>query len=132
MSKDPEATVSNENLTPVQLLTERVITKVFTHYSIPLDITDSIRATFRTKLWRMGRNLSTMGGTKRKQQLQEWRASIWSLKIESREVLRQLHKRARQTEHQLECETLKRHKAEEDVKSLKSELKKLEKTRDEN
>ena len=54
------------------------------------------------------------------------------MKIESKEVLRQLRKRARQTEHQLEYEIPKRHRAEEEVKSLKSEVKKLEKTRDEN
>ena len=50
--------------------------------------------------------LSTMGETKRKKQLQEWKASIWSLKID----LRQLRKRTRQAEHQLECEVLKRRK----------------------
>ena len=134
MSKDPEAKVNigDENLTPVQMLTERVITKVFNHYSIPLDITDSIRATFRSKLWRMGKKLSTMGGTKRDEQIERWKESVWSLKIESTEVLRQLRKRARQTEHQLECESSKRHRAEEEVKSLKAEVKKLEKTCDEN
>lgn len=131
LSKDLETTVSDENLTPVQLLTERVITKVFNHYSIesiPLDINDSIRATFWTKLWRIGRKLSTLGGTSCDDQLQWWRASIWSLKIESTEVLRQLCKQARQTEHQLECET----RAEEEVKLFKVEVKKLEKTREEN
>lgn len=134
LSKDPEATVdiNNENLTPVQLLIERVITKVFNHYSIPLTVTDPIRATFRSKLWRMGKKLSTLGGTSREEQLRRWKASIWSLKVDSDEVLRQLRKRTRQTEHQLECEVSKRRRAEEEVKSLKSEVKKLKKTHDEN
>ena len=57
--------IDDKNLTPVQMLTERVITKVFQHYSIPLDITDSIRATFQSKLWRMGKKLFTLGGTRR-------------------------------------------------------------------
>lgn len=134
LSKDPEAIVdiNDENLTPVQLLIERVIMKVFNHYSIPLNVADSVRTTFRSKLWRMGKKLSTLGGTNREEQLRRWKASIWSLKIDSNEVLRQLRKRTLQTEHQLEYEISKRRRAEEEVKSLKSEVKKLEKTRDKN
>jgi hypothetical protein len=53
----------------------------------------------------------------------------FNLVADSNEVLRQLRKRTRQTEHQLECEVSKRRRAEEEVESLKSEL---EKTHDEN
>lgn len=78
----------------------------------------------------MGKKLSTLGGTSREEQLRRWKDSIWSLKIDSNEVLRQLRKRTLQTEHQLECEISKRRRAEKEVKSLKSEVKKLEKTHD--
>lgn len=70
LSSDNEAMVSlAENLTPTQLAYERVISKVFHHYAIPLEISESIRATFKSNSWRMGRLFSKLGGTKRKQQL---------------------------------------------------------------
>ena len=55
LSEDYEAGVSAENLTPHQLLIERVIIKTFKHYHTPLDISDTIRDSFRLKLWRMGK-----------------------------------------------------------------------------
>ena len=58
LCEDEEASVSVENLSrlsPCQLAVERVIVKTFTHYKIPLDVSDSIRASFKLKLWRMGK-----------------------------------------------------------------------------
>ena len=56
LSKDQEAEVAiSSNFTALQLAHERVITKVFSHYALPLEITDAIRSTFRAKLWRMGK-----------------------------------------------------------------------------
>ena len=86
---------SAENLTPTQLAYECVISKVFHHYAIPLEISKSIRATFKSKLLLMGRRFSKLGGTKRKQQLLKWengRESIWNLEVNEVEVNQQLLK----------------------------------------
>ena len=53
-----EALVSTDTLTnntQAAIAYERIITKIFLHYNIPLEKTPSIRATFRSKLWRMGK-----------------------------------------------------------------------------
>ena len=63
------------------------------------------------------KKLPTIGGTKCDEQIERWKESVWSLKIESTEVLRQLRKRARQTERQLGSESSKRHRAKEEVKA---------------
>lgn len=69
LSSDKDLQISPGEFTPTQLKYERVIVKVFKHYDIPLSISESIRATFRSKLWRMGKLFARLGGTKRKQQL---------------------------------------------------------------
>ncbi len=130
LSKDKEAQADPDGLTQAQIALERVITKVFTKYAIPLEVTDRIRATFKTKLWRMGRTLSKLGGTKRQQQLQKWQEgkdSIWSLSIDPVEAARQLMKRKRHVEVQLEREVNKRHKIESEIKALKLEARSLHK-----
>ena len=68
-----EADVDVAGLTEIEAAIERVLKKVFSHYSIPLDISATIRNTFKCKLWRMGKTLSSLGGTKRKQTLSNWR-----------------------------------------------------------
>jgi hypothetical protein len=40
-------------------------------------ITDDLRSRFKTKLWRMGKALSRMGGPKIKQQLHRWKGECW-------------------------------------------------------
>ena len=86
LSKDSEAQVANgDKLTERQLAEERVITKVFSMYAIPLEITDSIRSTFKSKLWRIG-----------KAHLKKWEETVWPLTINAHEVNRQLISRKRQ------------------------------------
>ena len=128
LSKDPKATVSI-SLSPIQLVLERVISIVFHHYAIPLEITDSIRATFRSKLWRMRKTLWKLGGPRRSQQIEQWKdtASLWSFTVNSSEVCRQVHKRKCEVEKQLCQEVTKRRKIEESVHSLKEEVKVLKK-----
>ena len=72
LSKDPEARVELSTLSESQLLLECVITKVSSHNAIPLDISDVIRATFRSKLWRMGKSSSKFGGPRRWQEIDRW------------------------------------------------------------
>ena len=56
LTDDPEAQVVNcDKHTCLKLALERIITKIFNHYVYPLEITDGIRATFKAKLWRMGK-----------------------------------------------------------------------------
>ena len=69
-----------------------------------------------------------MGGTKRKQTLESWKEgklSTWCLTIDNREAHRQLLKRARQVEMQLEQQVSKRQKLESQAKCLKLEVKSL-------
>ena len=121
LSRDNEAAVSL-SLPENQLPIERVITKVFHHYEIPLYITDAIRAAFKSKLWRMGKCLATLGGPKRAQRIEDWKNSMWTFSVSSSEVCRQLHKRKCDVEELLSHEITKRQKIEEDVETLKEEV----------
>ena len=74
----------------------------------------------------MGKALSSMGDTKRKQTLERWKEgklSTWCITIDKREVHRQLLKRTRQVEMQLEQQVSKRQKLESEAKCLKHEVK---------
>ena len=134
MSNDDEAQISEcakERLTFSQAALERVIIKVFKKYSLEFEISDSVRSTFKSKskLWRMGKQLSQLGGTKRTQLLQKWKSdeNAWNLTIQVGEVIRQLPKRKRQAEQKLDCEVIKRRKCESQVKELKAKANELEK-----
>ena len=125
LSKDKEAQIGSKPLlTEAQVKLERVILKVFTTYNVPLEITDKIRAAFKSKLWRMGKCLSKLGGTKRQKQIQSWKDgkdSIWSLTIDATEASRQMLKRNQQVEEQLCKEVSKCHDIELENKMLRSE-----------
>ena len=113
-----------DTLTPLQLAFERIITKVFHHYSITLDVSDKIQATFKTKLWRMGRKLSTTGGKQRNKLLCCWKdgdESVWNFTVDEGDVNSQLMKRKSQVE-ELQQEMVKRQKLEDEVKDLKLKL----------
>jgi len=102
--------------------------KVFNYYNIPLKIIDTIRAVFKSKLWRLGRGLAKVGGKKCSQQLQRWKEgneSMWNLNVNEVEVNRQLLKRKRQVEVQLAEEVVKQRKFEKRSKKLKSKRRSL-------
>ena len=83
---------------------------------------------FKAKLWRMGKHLSKIGGTKRLQQLEKWKTgpqSVWSLSVNSEEVQKQTYEQKQQVEKLLEQEIAKREKFESTVEVLKAELKTL-------
>ena len=104
-----------------------MITKVFTHYAIPLEITDSIGSSFKAKLWHLGKWYSKQGGKQREQQLLNWkngRDSVWNFEVSDVEVNRQLLKRKRCVETQIKEETEKRRKLESEVKTLQRMTKK--------
>ena len=50
LTEDVVTNITSISLTPDQLLLERVIAKTFTDNNIQLDIMDTIRAAFKTKL----------------------------------------------------------------------------------
>ena len=100
---------------------ERVITNVFNHYAIPLEITDVIRGTFKAKLWRMGKRFSTLGGQQRSHQLSKWKEGSeanWTFTINETEVNCQSFLRKRKVEAQLHEESQKCKKLEKDIKVL--------------
>ena len=125
LSQDEEACVSSADFTPDQLLYERIITKVFKHYEVSLEITDEIRSAVKVKLWRMGKLYSKLGGKNRQKKLAQWKegASVWNLVINESEVNQQLLKRKRNAETKLEEESIKRRKLEAEVGKLQKSSK---------
>ena len=111
-SEDEQAKVHSANMATNQLLYERVITRVFAQYAILLEISDNIRASFRTKLWRMGQKLLKLGSKSRVLQLKHWKegkGATWKFSVSDTEVNRQLLHRKCQAEN-LEEEISKRQK----------------------
>ena len=127
LSGDTEACagISNENMyrySPVQLGLERVITKTLAHYKIPLEITDTIRTTFKSKLHRMGKLLTSLGGKKHTQQLNKWKESVWEFKVGKGEINNLLETRKRKLEAQISEEVSKRKKVESVIPELEAQI----------
>jgi len=119
LSEDVDcSTVVQHGLTAQQLLYERVITKTFCKYSIPLSITDNIRTTFKSKLWRLGKSLSATGGKKCAQLLNAWKSSSWEFKVNKSELINLLDSRKRKYEAHLYEESCKRQRLESTVQQL--------------
>ena len=71
----------------------------------------------------MGQLFARLGGTKRKQQLSRWengKESQWNFGVSQVELSKQILKRKRFLEKQLQEGTAKRKKIEVDVKALRS------------
>ncbi len=96
MSGDKSAYVSAEYFTATELRYERVIIKLFQQYDLPIQTTDPIRHAIRSKLWRMGKDLSKLGGIQRKKLLARWKDgpdSTWKFEVLETEVNLQVLKR---------------------------------------
>ena len=121
LSDDPEAFIKTKDKSSsgTQIAYERIITKTFSHYSIPVLITPSVISTFRCKLWRMGKHWSALGSNKRSQQLEHWKDSMWEFCIGTVELNKQLLSKKRQVERELDKEVTKRRKLESEVTVLK-------------
>ena len=88
-------------LNPLQLRYERVIMKVFAYYSIPLEITNTIRQTFKSKLRRMGMQLIKLGSKNRLIKLNKWKdgkESTWNFVIDGVKLNHQLLHQKREAE----------------------------------
>ena len=59
-------------------------------------------STFKSKLWRMGKKLSQVGGMKRLQLIKEWKDSDWPFKINAGDVNSELVHRMRCSKKDLE------------------------------
>ena len=115
--------------TSVQLAHERVMTN---QYAIALEISDTFRAALKAKLWRMGKLFSKLGGTKCQKQLIKWKdgsEATWNFVVNEVEVQRQLLKRKHLIEVQIEKESTKRRKLENEVKVLQKTTTKKNKQR---
>ena len=106
LSDDPTAQITLHNLTQQQILVERVIAKSLSDNSIPIGITETVRASFSSKLWRMGKHFASLGTTSCKLQLEKWATSDWSFTIGDNEVIRQVLRRKCETD-ELDSETTK-------------------------
>ena len=123
LSEDDDCSeVQPRDLTAQQLAYERVITKTFCEYNIPLAITDNIRTTFKSKLWRLGKCLSATGGKKRSQILNSWKSSSWEFIVNKSEINNLLVNRKRKYETHLHEETCKRQKLESTVQELTDKI----------
>lgn len=129
LSDDPEAQIEGETLellTDKQRAIEHVIIKTFFNHSISVNITDKIRATFRSKLWRMGQCLAKLGGSKRHQQVNAWKDTVWSLIISVPGIGQLMHQK-RRLQEELRDEVSKRQKLEVEKSSLMKQLQSLDK-----
>lgn len=98
LSKDNDIHISSHNsMTRKQMLVERVIHKVFNHYSIPVKyISNCTRNVFQRKLYKMGIIISRLNGPKRKKQIGSWvcgRLSTWLFNVSMKDVNMHLQKK---------------------------------------
>ena len=121
MQVDDAADVEGDvrTATGQQLALDCIIQKVFEKYSIGIKTTDKIRHAFQTKLWRMGKKYAQLGGTRRKQQIEEWKASSWLFTIDCEEVRKHLLSQKRHLEDELKREVSKRQKVQSEVSQLR-------------
>ena len=91
-----------------------------------MEITDNIRNTFKSKLWRLGKSLCVTGGTKCSKILSEWKESSWEYKVSKSELKNLLDSRKHKLETQLHEETCKRMKLEDTIQQQRSDRRKLE------
>ena len=117
MSADSKAHIDEaENLSCSLLKVDQVIQRTFHEYGVKLTITEKIRASFKSKLWRMGQRISKLGSVKRKELLENWkcgRDSVWQVQVDTVMVNKELVEAMRKNESLLAAETIKRHKLEE-------------------
>ena len=99
--------------------------KTFKDNAIPLDVTDTIRNAFNSKLWRMGKFFATLGTKNRKAQLLKWKEgpdAVWTFTVGESEINRQLLHRKRSFK-ELHAETTKCRCLEAKVDKLQEKVK---------
>ena len=76
-----------ESFSPKQLAVERVIVKTFTTYRCDAVITDRLRSLFKSKLWRMRKQIQSLGGTGREYVLKKWQSTRWEIQLNENEII---------------------------------------------
>ena len=89
LSDDNEASVDEKDLATSQVAVERVIAKMFTTYKCDVAITERLRTLFAAKLWRMGKAISSLGGTARNKLYEKWKATHWTIELRENEIFPQ-------------------------------------------
>ena len=113
----PLQDLSNVELSSTShVLIDKVIKKTFLH--VDFLITEKLRATFKSKLWRMGRALARGGGNQRAKLLEKWKEgdeSVWQVEIDGIEYNKKLVGMTRKAEVRLSVEQQKRAKLEAEL-----------------
>ena len=125
---DEEASIENcesLKLSPCQLAVERVISKSFTHHKCDVIITNRLRSLFTLKLWRMGKLISSSGGTARNKIYEKWKASKWTVHLYENEVVSTKKKKTENENVIIQSKRRKISKAEEDLKVANKKLKEI-------
>ena len=126
LSNDEQCSATIPNtFNSLQSRYERVIMKIFAHYSIPLEITNPIRQTFKSKLQRMGMQFGKLGSKSRLIKLDQWKHgknSVWKFVIDGVKLSHQLLNQKRKIEAQLNEEVVKRRKCEEEFLKLQKTI----------
>jgi len=86
LSDDNEASVDESSLATKQAVVERVIAKIFTRYKCDVIITERLRTLFSAKLWRMGKAVSSLGGTARTNMFEKWKTTHWTIELQENEI----------------------------------------------
>ena len=109
---------------------ERVILKVCKTYDIPKEaINDELREQFKSKLWRMGKRLTTHDVPGRERQLKLWKEgaqSTWVLSIEIGSLHCQLQRQFKKLEVQNQWLTSDLKLLKEKRKQLQSQLRTIQ------
>ena len=90
LSADDDIVLDSElvkSFSPRQLAIEHVIAKVFVTYRCDVVVTDHLRALFKTKLWRMGKQLQSLGGIGRANLQEKWRLTKWKIEFNANEMV---------------------------------------------
>ena len=104
-----------------------MIKKVFSHYNVDFPVTEKLRATFKSKLWRMGRALAKGGGNQRAKLLEKWKGGDdWQVEIDEIEYNKKLVGMKRKAESCLLGEQKKRAKVEAELQEQKKKVRSLE------
>ena len=133
LSTDDDIVLDSElvkSLSPKQLAIKHVMAKVFVTYYCDVIITDRLRALFKAELWRMGKQLQTLGGTGQANLLEKWRLTKWKLEFNVVPYVNKKPTHAIVTTVTMRCKILenKLNQSNEKLKEVTNQLQILEKS----
>ena len=131
LSADDDIVLDSElvkSFSPKQLAIEYVIAKVFFRHRCDIVVTDCLRSLFKAKLWRMGKQLQSLGGTGRANLVERWRLTKWKIEFNENERINKKQAHAIITTVTTRCKALesKLEQSNEKLKEVTNQLKDLE------